>query len=240
MWRQLLTRLRLLLSLALLLISTGLVQAFIDATLIDNCNRTENPLSNGGQWSAPVLTTNLSALEADGIECNRTATAGDGTAWWNTAFAADQRITATAASATNTIRLYVRLVDPNVASATDGYACVFSGATPLIELRRYNDSSLSAALASTGAFDVNNNHKIGCQVTGVGATVTVEAWVDIGSGWVQALTFGDTSGSRITAATGFVGIFSNGSSPSLDDIGACAISADVCVSASTSRAIMVD
>jgi hypothetical protein len=87
--------------------------------MVDNCNRTESPLSHGGQWTTDVLLADASTMTANGSACLRSATAGDGSAWWNVqTFDPDMAISAVMPDATlpssGAPFLYVRLTQPGV------------------------------------------------------------------------------------------------------------------------------
>ena len=54
-------------------------------TLRDDCNRDEDPLSNSGQWTNPLMSTHTSRWEGTGTLCRKDVTSGTGSTYWNAA-----------------------------------------------------------------------------------------------------------------------------------------------------------
>lgn len=204
------------------LLLTTTAGAFTDATLIEDCAGTADPLA--GSWGGKVLSGHTNQLKSTGGTCTRSSAggAGTGSSYWNGATYQDVAVSLTVTDATSTgdndVSIFVRVANPGVSSQVNGYICAFRpNGTNVVELFRIDSSTISAALATTtnAAFDVNDGHKIGCEMIGS----TLKAYVNVGAGWVEALS---TTDSTYTAA-GNIAVRMATSNHVIDTIGAQAV-----------------
>lgn len=204
--------------LALILLALPAWAQFVEPPLIDDCNRTENPLSNGGQWSNLVLTAHTGPLQATGTTCQGTSASALTSSWWNAAtFGPDMAMSATLPDATTTagafVRFYLRLSQPGVANQTDGYNCNFliGETTDTVDFNRLDNSIAAAGLGGCSlSAQVDDGDAVGCRI--VGSTLT--AWVRNSGVWTQECSASDTTYS----AAGYGGMVSNRTNYSIDDI----------------------
>jgi hypothetical protein len=120
---------------------------FDSLTIIDDCNRNEDPLSHGGQWTQPVFTAHTSALEATGNFCRRNTTGGSASAWWNAdTFGPNVAISMTGVDTTTETQgvfdFYVTFQDPGT-SLVDGYVCQFELVAEDLVLYRVDDEAFT-------------------------------------------------------------------------------------------------
>jgi hypothetical protein len=110
---------------SLIVLWVGSAAAFTDPTLRDDCDRTENPLSHGGQWAVGVFPAETGVPEAIGTVCDHSG-AGTASAWWQaTSFAANQAVSAIMPDATTGVgvdaALYLRIQTPGTPGFVAGW-----------------------------------------------------------------------------------------------------------------------
>jgi hypothetical protein len=170
--------------------------------------------------------------------------AGDGGSYWNVStFGPDTWASMDVPDATTTgtpqIRVYARINTPG--ATYNAYYCLWQQNTSTLTILRAVGGVSSSALATVTSLPADG-HKVGIEVTGTGATVTINCLVHNGTTWSVALTFGDTSSSpaRITTA-GFVGFRTNVGGLAFDNFRACTVVAGACAAAGpTPRAIIIN
>lgn len=120
--------------------------------------------------------------------------------------------------------LYGRLTDPNTVNF-DGYYIEYTaiaGAANDI-FRAYRTVNGSGTQLTTPAssitYELSSGNKWGCEITGTGATVTIEVFVDTGGGWTSIGTFTDTHADRRVTA-GQTAIYGDASTLRYDDFSA--------------------
>jgi hypothetical protein len=206
-------------SVLLILGWTSLAFGFTDATLLDSFTRANEGPPPSANWSGPLAAAN--GLTVSTNTC-RSVTTGNQDGYWNvTTFGPDTAVSASMPDATGTtgqiMKLYLRVTTPGVGTA-DGYSCQFYPNNPLVRIYRMdNGNDQAAQLASTASVDVNDGHKVGCEMIGS----TIKAWVDLGSGWTEALSATDSTYS----AAGYAGLGVSTTAMSFDDFGAMTIAA---------------
>lgn len=197
-------------------LSLGVAATDFDAlTTRENCNRSESPLSNSGQWSQPMLTTNTTVWDANGSQCLRDTSPTQASAWWNVeTFGPDAAIALTIPDATSTatgfVGLWLRVSSPGSASATDGYLCFFNPFLNTLEVNRYTDSVWADGTDCTPSASIDDGDRLACEVIGS----TIKAYVKRGSTWQEECTFTDSTYPN----AGYVGIQINTINYRVDDI----------------------
>lgn len=205
------------------ILSVGLTWAATDfdaLPLVDNCNRTEAPLSNGAQWTHQVISTFPSTMTADGTVCIRSGTTGFASVWWNAeTFGPDVATAAlvpdfTSASGTPAWIVYLRLIQPGVASQTDGYSCTFEpalggGSDGTIGLRRY-DNSAGELLSTCTPVSMADGNSIACEMIWTG----LKAYMNRGSGWEEECSATDGT----YTAAGYSGLSTSQNMITIDNI----------------------
>lgn len=117
--------------------------------------------------------------------------------------------------------VYGRLTDPNT-SNFDGYyveyTAIAGAANDIFRVyRTVNGSGTQLTTpASSITYELSSGNKWGCEITGTGATVTIEMFVDTGSGWTSIGTFTDTHADRRVTA-GQTAIYGDASTLRYDD-----------------------
>lgn len=183
----------------------------------------EDPLSEGGNWSGPILSARGRGIRSSNQR--RPGTTGNATKqdYWTPATFTETEVFATIASkgASNGhyVDLWARIVEPNSANL-DAYlleVTVATGSDTWV-LWRFNNAS-AASIATLTATEVAVGDQIGLEVTGTGATVTLNAYHKPSAGsWTLVGTHGDSDASRITSA-GYIGIETAATLWYLDDFG---------------------
>lgn len=181
----------------------------------------EDPLSEGGDWASSIRWDGGGGVPANDLRLvsNQAGPSASGAnshcaSYWNTSFAADQEVFATVGVKCDDGKwcsLAARIQDPST-SGVDFYAleidAVAGSANDTWSIYRYNDNS-GSLVGSLGTQEFSAGDKIGLEVSGTGATVTLRAYIYTGGVWTQVGSdVEDTSGSRITAA-GYIGAHMN-------------------------------
>jgi hypothetical protein len=159
-------------------------QTFSDPPLLDNCNRSENPLVGTASqcasppcWTNKINSTHPDNMAANGTICRRAtidATADFGSAWWNTPMGEDMAISAVFPDATFTeadryFTLYVRLQSPGGASTYDGYACRYDAQNEKVNLLLF-DNAAATTLLSCLSVTLVDGDSFGCRIIGSALT----------------------------------------------------------------------
>jgi Concanavalin A-like lectin/glucanases superfamily/Right handed beta helix region len=188
-------------------LSIPLLSGF-EPPLVDNCNRTENPLASG--WAGPWNSTAPGAMLANGTTC-MAVTSTHSSAYWGTLQPADQVITATIPDATSAqyVRLAVRLQQPSGSTATvDGYRCHWNANQGRIQRL---DNATNVELTPFVSAPLTDGDRFGCQIVGS----TISLWINhLNAGWQQITSVTDTT----YTGQGYAGIQVGATDLSLDDI----------------------
>jgi hypothetical protein len=96
--------------------------AFPTTNVLDAFNRTENPLSDGGNWTTGIISSHA-AMEANGTQCKGTTASNNSGYRNNATYGPDTETfyTLPTLSGTSQVGVYARLANPGSAGATDGY-----------------------------------------------------------------------------------------------------------------------
>ena len=191
------------------------VMAFQAAPLVDDCNRTANPLGSGWLGSFdPDLTT---VMQATGTVCTPVSAAGTGSTYWGTLLDADQSVTMTLPDATTVageqVALYVRMQQPSAVSNTvDAYRCSWNPFDATVEIRRVNNGTAGTLLAGPLAQATSDGDELGCQIIGS----TVSLWQNhLAAGWTLLLSAIDPT----YTGQGYVGFSLTTNTIAVDNIG---------------------
>lgn len=188
---------------------------FDGLTLRDACGRTEDPLSNGGQWSNLLFSADTSRIEADGNFCIKDATTGNGSTWWNAAtFGPDTamviEVNDSVGTGVSKIELFVRIANPG-AGAMDGYGCYLHVINEDILLTRYDDNTQTVmTTCATLSATVENDDQFACEIIGS----TLKAYMNYTGSWVEECSVTDSTYS----AAGYVGMQMNKADVNFDNI----------------------
>ncbi len=191
--------------------------AFPVTPVLDNFNRA-NAGTLGANWGDGIF----GGLGFTGFDvASNAASNGDHAHWTAGAFGADQEAFVTIQSmAGSLVGLHLRGQSPGTAGG-DAYEVVWRDDNTVEAVRVIDAYTVETAL---GSVDIGvapaSGRRFGARVTGIGATVTIDVYVDTGSGWSASpvATFTDTGGTRITAG-GNVGMVAVSTSLVYDDFG---------------------
>ncbi len=187
--------------------------AFPVTPVLDNFNRANEGPPLSANWTADPMNV---ALAGHAVVSNAAAN-GSHSYWDASTFGPDQEAWMTVSSLSGTlVGLYMRIQAPNTAGA-DAYELQWKTDGEINAIRVINAYAGETVLGTATVAPVATGYRFGARVLGSGATVTIEAYIDTGSGWTLALSTTDTDASRITAA-GFVGFLSD-TADVIDDFG---------------------
>lgn len=201
-------------------------------TPIDNFNRAnEDPLSDGGDWTSNIVSTDPSTLIVLGNQLDRSAVAGNGSSWRNDAtYGPDMEVSLALPDAVGGnifIGVNFRLIDPGVAASTDGYAVWWNETTAGLLIRVLTNSTY--ATLSTTTVAVASGDSIGGSAVGD----QICAWHKPAAG---SWTLVDCETNTAHTGAGAVGAFTNTASYAGDDFWAAT---KVAASAQTIRSVIV-
>lgn len=203
--------------LLLLALWTGIAGAFPTTSVIDDCNRTEDPLSQGGAW-----TNRISSLDND-VRGNGTGcvlgTAGGafGSAFRTVASGADAEsfLTITTLPATGeVVEVWVRIADGATATP-DGYfldVAKTAGSATWTLWKSVDGAQTDLTAASPVTQAISAGDSIGIEVIGD----NIKGYLKTGGSW--SLIISTTGGSAVTAA-GSIGFVVQQTTAVVDDIG---------------------
>lgn len=190
--------------------------AFPTTSVLDNFNRTtETPLSDGGNWTNPLIFGNsqintISNTVAQGSSTSNSAYRSNTTYGPNS----EAYITLAGKSGNNLVAVYARMANPNSSGASDGYdvSIAISGSTDTMRVGRIdNDGRTIIASASQ---EVSAGDSIGLECNGS----TISAYYKpSASGWNATPTASTTDATYGSA--GYVGLQLNGTNHTADDFG---------------------
>jgi hypothetical protein len=161
-------------------------QTFTDPPLLDNCNRTENPLVGTASqcasppcWTNKIDSTHPNNMAAQGTYCYRPpvdATTDFGSAWWNTSMGSDMAMSAVLLDATFAVSgrhftLYVRGQQPGGSGTFDGYACRFNAFSEAAELHRLDNGTMTVIGTICTGVILADGDSLGCRI--IGSTVSI-------------------------------------------------------------------
>jgi hypothetical protein len=191
--------------------------AFPTASVLDSFTRADAG-SLGANWGNGIF----GGLGFTGFDVvSNAASNGDHAHWSAESFAADQEAFFTIQTMSGTlVALHLR----GQSAGTSGGAAyeVVWRDDNTVDVTRVIDSYTTET--SLGSTDIGvapaSGSKFGARVTGSGATVTIDVYVDTGSGWgaSPAATFTDSGATRITAG-GNIGMVAVSTSAVYDDFG---------------------
>lgn len=192
------------------------IGAFPTTGILATFTTTENPLSEGGNFTNPLYNGNGN-LEATGGQCKATNAGGDDSAYWDTTtFGPNCEIYVDVATAgadgNHNNTLAIRIVDPGL-TTLDGHGCTFfsgtTGATNgLAQVWEHTNGSFTQIGADI-EMDITNGVKTGYD--GVGGTLGI--YRNAGS-WVQEATR-----AAVYTAAGNIGIGIKDTTIRLDNMG---------------------
>ena len=183
----------------------------------------EDPLSEGGNWSGPmVVARGRHMRNTNQMRPNATGSATK-QSYWTPATFTETEVFATIANKAvvngQYFDLCARIVAPNTAGV-DMYQLDISLAAGADVWAIYRIINASGTLVDTmTATEVAVGDQVGLEVTGTGATVTLNAYHKPSAGsWTLVDTFADTDANRITSA-GYIGVESTTTVWYFDDFG---------------------
>jgi hypothetical protein len=188
--------------------------AFPTTSLLDDFNRANEGPPPSSSWAADPLGVSTTAHSV----VSNQATSGQHS-YWLTSFGADQEAWMTVASVpASVVGLFVRIQSPDTASA-DAYEVQWklSGVIEVVQV--INSYSSEVSLGTHSGPVPAAGDKIGVDIYGTGATVTLDIYIDDGgAGWALETTFTDSGVNRITSA-GYIGFFTGSGADDIDDFG---------------------
>ena len=183
---------------------TGTISSFTGAD--------ENPISEGGVWSMPVL-VGLSNMRR--VSNALSASASDASAWWNVATQTapcETFITATTLGSSSYFGIWIIAASPGT-SGVDGYYVLIDNGGNLIDIERV-DNGFETQLGSTISFSPASGDGVAGSLDGG----TIEIWVidaSVSPGtWVSKGTRSDGA-----YTMGYPATFCGSTSDRLDDFG---------------------
>jgi hypothetical protein len=188
--------------------------AFPTTSVLDNFNRTaEDPLSDGGNWTTAVLSTDAQ-LKTNGTLVQGSSATVNSSYRSNTTYGPNTEsfFTLTTKSGSNIVGTYDRLVNPGSAGATDGYADQLGNiaATDEHRISRYDDS-VPTQIANP-AQEMSSGDAMGLESIGSTHAAYYKA---SGGSWTQLGTASDATYS----AAGNIGLRVNNVNHTADDFG---------------------
>lgn len=182
------------------------VTVFPTTPVLDDFNRAdETPLSQSGAWDGPVRagTRTQLRLVSNTAARHTSGSTSEGYRVGTSFTESEAYFTVSALPNTTDFALVFARIQSVESTNADCYAMevVRVGANNYsITAYRVDDAAFtSLAVVATGV-DLAVGDKIGMDVTGTGATVTLRCFMDDGSGWAQVGSdVSDSSGSRITS-----------------------------------------
>jgi hypothetical protein len=188
---------------------------FDSLTIIDNCNRTEDPLSHGGQWTQPVFTSHTSALEATGNFCRRNATGGSASAWWNVAtFGPNVAISMTGVDTTTSTQgvfdFYLTFQNPGT-SLVDGYVCQFELVAEEAAVYRVDHEAFTLLQGCpTLTASIDDGDGFACERIGS----SLKAYIRRDGVWIEECAATDVT----YTSAGYIGVRANKTDTTFDNI----------------------
>lgn len=187
-------------------------------TLREDCNRNEDPLSHGGDWSQPLMSTHASTWEGTGAFCRRDTVGGTASMWWDTTtFGPNVAVSIEAQDAETTTQGYIqvmgRVQQPGAGDAFDGYVCFFELVDEDITIQRvdnaiYTDLQICATLSGV----ISNGDLLACEIIGN----TIKAYIKRGTVWTEECSGTDASNTYPNA--GYVAFQVNKNDVTFDSI----------------------
>jgi subtilisin family serine protease len=197
---------------------TGSTPPVTPLPILDDFNRANETLSDGGRWTNGVAGSGESGLKvvSSQLSCSKSTTC---TAWWNAgSFGPDSETWGTITTlpgTSNAIRLYTRVKQPG-GSGIDGYMLRTNQqtGTDQVFLERLDNGAITTLLT------INQELSLGDTLLFRARGSTLEAWRFDGSSWSR---LGFVLDSTYPAA-GYVGVGLRGMTGRLDDFGARTLS----------------
>jgi RHS repeat-associated protein len=189
-----------------------------ETPVIDNFNRANETLSDGGKWTNNIASTGETGLKVLSNQLS-SSTSTTATAWRNDQrYGPDTEVVVTIATkpnAGNSVRLYARVQTPGSGSY-DGYMVRYqeNSGTDQVFIERIDASTITTLTTLNQEFAAGDKLKL--RVIGN----AIQAWRYAGSSWSEV---GETSDPRYDAA-GYVGVGLRGTTGRLDDFGAASLS----------------
>jgi hypothetical protein len=200
--------------------------AFPTTSVLDTFTQADGALS--GSWTndpfgttqpAPTVATNAMAFGTFGCA-----------AWWNVStFGADSETFCTISTKPangDFLQVFGRIQTPG-STAGDAYKVELGAAAGTDTLDFYRViNGVDTAVGTTTSLEFNVGDKIGLEVLGTGATVTLNCYRHNGTSWSLAATMSDTDALRIVSAGNIgVGLFQTTATGRIDDFGGGTVAA---------------
>lgn len=184
--------------------------AFPITSVLDNFNRSEDPLSTG--WTGGIWSGESDHLLANGTICQE----GPGAFGWGSAYRnsgtfnnSEAYFTLTTKDTNGIVQLYVRITNPGAAGLSQYYLYYDENASTLRIFR--TDSGTDTQLGSTlTSFSLSNGDKLGFRASGT----TITGYKYTGGTWTNVIEVTDS-----TYITGYIGMKVNSNASRLDDFG---------------------
>lgn len=185
------------------------------ATLLDDFNRSNTGPPPSGSWGAGSFSSGTSGLQVVSNAVKRGG-AGWSSGYWGTQIGPDCICVVTVPTLGD-FSIILRGQTPGSA-AWDGYELLFTSASNRWDINRDIDGAATSLANVTQAITAGD--KVGFEVTGTGATVTLNAARYTAGAWgADFLSTTDVNAARIVAS-GYAGLWMNGTTPVLDDFSA--------------------
>ena len=186
--------------------------AFPSTPILDSFNRAdENPLSGGGNWTAPIYSgEGPLKLASNTVTSSLVAPAPCGDYWSTTKYGPNCEVYATlAGGAPNTFSLWARINNPNTGSE-QGYLLDVNATNGQVRVRYTVGSNRTNIVAIS--LTPGNGDKLGMRLV----NNAIQAWWQPSGGvWVLLFTCADEH----YRAAGFIGLRSESDTCLLDDFG---------------------
>lgn len=192
--------------------------AFPTTSILDNFNRANEGPPPSSNWTADTLNVGVTGHSVVSNQC--VAASGSSHTWWNAStFGPDQEAFATwsQVGAAGFVGFHMRIQSPGTSSG-DAYECVFFQNGTIQVVRVIDAYTSEVTLLNDSIATPNDGDKVGVEVIGSGATVTIRMLKDTGSGWTEVGTVDDTGATRITAS-GNIGLLGGDTDDIADDFG---------------------
>jgi hypothetical protein len=188
--------------------------AFPTTAILDDFNRgnTGPPLS--ANWTADPSNVGVGGHRV----VSQVATQGEHSYWSASTFGPDQEAYMTIVNMAGTVAALFMRIQSAGTSSSDFYSVDWTTGGSLSVTRCIDSFSVETTIDSASVAAVANGYKLGAEVLGTGATVTINVYIDTGSGWTLALTASDTGATRVVAA-GYIGFVTTNSAATVDNFG---------------------
>lgn len=180
----------------------------------------ENPLSEGGNWSGPIISGENAMQRVSNTAKASTTSANNNSYWTVSTYGADVEAYATlgGTGTGNDYQVFARVLNPN-SGTMSGYSLLYREGGAFLRLRSWTSGAPTTLGTDITISALANGDKIGIEI--IGSTLT--AYTYTGGSWASKGTRTDSTYS----AAGYIGISINDTGPggsTLDDFGGGTIS----------------